>query len=69
MSLLNSVLDRLKALPQHHAERKLTKEVMAEYANDSTVEFEQFNPRQENAPHGINTPDEMAVTDAESVAD
>lgn len=69
MSLFESVLERIKAIPQHHAERRLTKEVMAEYADDPTVQFEQFKPHDENAPHGINQPEEMAVTSADPVAD
>lgn len=69
MTLLGSAIDRVKAIPQHRAERKLTKQVLAEYANDPDVVFEQFAPRDENAPHGVNVPDEMAVTDADPDTD
>lgn len=66
---LSDTADKVRFAGQARHERKLVKKVLHEYADDPTVTFVDAPPEPEDGPHGVNVPDEMAVTDAEPVAD
>lgn len=55
-------------IKQRYALWRLNKSVLKDYADDPDVEFIDAPPIDENAPHGVNTEEEM-MHSAESVAD
>lgn len=65
---MGKIADFVEGVKQHHQANKLRKEAVREYANDPTVEFHFAAPPAHDAPHGVNTPEEMTHS-ADSVAD
>jgi hypothetical protein len=65
---VGKITDRIEEIKQHHQAKKLRKEAVKEYANDPDVEFHYVAPEAYDAPHGVNTPEEMTHS-ADPVAD
>jgi hypothetical protein len=73
---MGKIIDKIKAIKQHHHVKKLISFSMQEYANDSDVIFHvnqlidefRVSPKFYDAIHGVNTTEEM-MNSAVSVTD
>lgn len=65
---MGKITEYIEGVRQHHHANRLRKEVQREYADDPDVVFHYDAPEPHDAPHGVNTPEEMTFS-ADSVAD
>ena len=56
---MGKIKERLQTVRQHHAANRLRSSNEREFANDPDVVFHDDPPAPFDAPHGVNTPEEM----------
>lgn len=65
---MGKIAEYIEGVKQHHHANRLRAASEREYANDPDVVFHDNAPMSEDAPHGVNTPEEMTYS-ADPVAD
>ena len=65
---MGKLADRIEGFKQHHHANRLRSTAVREYANDPDVVFHDHPQATTDAPHGVNTSEEMTYS-VESVAD
>ncbi len=58
----------VQGVKQHHHANVLRRTAVKEYEDDPDVVFHDQDPESQDAPHGVNTPEEMSYS-ADPVAD
>lgn len=56
---MGKITERIEVIKQHHHAKRLRASAVREYADDPDVVFHDTAPEGHDAPHGVNTPEEM----------